>query len=85
MMASLKVRATLMEPLLVYTEESPADRVQKWNNPTVTPGEELHPIIRKFIAMPAIDLELLMKRTFRKNVKTFLRVRGTLQLVGGTW
>ena len=70
---SLKVRATLVEPPLVYTEESPADKVQKWNNPPVTPDEELDPIIRKFITMPAIDLDSLMKRPSRKKVKNFIK------------
>ncbi|XP_048768435.1 39S ribosomal protein L9, mitochondrial-like [Ostrea edulis] len=53
---ALKVRATLVERPLVFMEETPADRIQVWNNPTVTPDDELSPVIRKFLTTPAIDI-----------------------------
>jgi hypothetical protein len=54
---TLKVRATLVERPLVYMEETPADRIQVWNNPPVTPDDELNPVIRKFLTTPAIDID----------------------------
>ncbi|XP_062608804.1 large ribosomal subunit protein bL9m-like [Saccostrea cucullata] len=54
---SLKVRGTLVERPLVFVEESPADKVQVWDNPPVTPDEELNPVIRKFLTKSAIDLD----------------------------
>ncbi|XP_061193451.1 large ribosomal subunit protein bL9m-like [Saccostrea echinata] len=63
---SLKVRGTLVERPLVFVEESPADKIQVWNNPPVTPDEELNPVIRKFLTTPAIDIDAFRLRPPKK-------------------
>lgn len=70
---SLKIRATLVETPLVFTEETVVDKIQVWGNPPVTPDEELDPAIRKFITTPPIDLDASMKTPSRKKEKNYIK------------
>lgn len=69
----LKIRATLVETPLVFTEETVMDKIQVWGNPPVTPDEELDPAIRKFITTPPIDLDASMKNPSRRKEKNYIK------------